>query len=111
MSVRKVKKKLAPIHPGEVLREDFIKPLDLSVNRVALDLRVPATRIAEIVRGARAITADTALRLARYFKTSPQFWMNLQRDYELQMVEDAKSADISRDVQPLAVRMAKRAVG
>ena len=74
---------MPPIHPGETLREDFLKPLGLSANGLAVELLVPATRINDIVRGKRAITADTALRLGRYFGTTPQFWMNLQANYEL----------------------------
>jgi len=74
---------MPPVHPGEILREDFMKPLRLSVNRLALDLHVPATRIGEIVHERRRITADTALRLARYFKTNPEFWLNLQNFYDL----------------------------
>ena len=101
----KARKALPPIHPGEILSEDFIKPLDLSMNKLALDLHVPVTRIAEIVHRERSITADTALRLARYFNTSPQFWLNLQRDYDLQITEDAKLGEISRDVRPLASSM------
>jgi len=101
----KARKALPPIHPGEILSEDFIKPLDLSMNKLALDLHVPVTRIAEIVHRERSITADTALRLARYFNTSPQFWLNLQRDYDLQITEDAKLGEISRDVCPLASNM------
>ncbi len=97
----KAKKTLAPIHPGEILSEDFMKPLKLSMNKLAMELRVPTTRIAEIVHGARSITADTALRLARYFNTSPQFWLNLQRDYDLQVAQDAKFDEISRDIRPL----------
>ena len=72
-------KKLKPVHPGEILREEFMVPLGLSMNRVAMDLRVPVTRIADIVNEKRAITVDTALRFARYFNNSPTFWMNLQR--------------------------------
>jgi addiction module HigA family antidote len=72
------RKKLPPIHPGEILREHDLKPLGLSMNRLALDLRLPATRIAEIVRERRGITTDTAMRLGRYFNTSARFWMNLQ---------------------------------
>src|SRR5260370_34630131 len=74
-----------PVHPGEVVREDFMKPVRLSVNRLALDLHVPATRIGEIVHERRRITADTALRLARYFKTNPEFWLNLQNFYDLEV--------------------------
>ena len=76
-------KRIAPIHPGEILLEDFLKPMDLSQNRLALDIRVPARRINEIVHGNRRITADTALRLSRFFKNSPQFWLGLQMDYDL----------------------------
>jgi addiction module HigA family antidote len=81
-------KKLKPVHPGEILREEFMKPLHLSMNRLALDLRVPVTRIADIVNERRSITADTALRLARYFQNAPAFWMNLQTRYDLEVAED-----------------------
>ena len=80
--------KLAPIHPGEVLLEEFIKPMGLSQNQIALALRVPARRINEIVHGKRRLTADTALRLARYFNTSPRFWLGLQMDYDLDIAQD-----------------------
>ncbi|MCB0072480.1 MAG: HigA family addiction module antidote protein [Caldilineaceae bacterium] len=80
--------KLDPIHPGEVLLEESLKPLDLSQNQLALSIRVPARRINEIVHGKRRVTADTALRLARYFNTSPQFWLGLQMDYDLDVAED-----------------------
>ena len=93
-------KKLTPIHPGETLLEDFMKPRALSINRLALDLHVPVTRVSEIVNARRAISADTALRLARYFGTSPQVWLNLQARYELQVAEDQRGADIERQVQP-----------
>lgn len=78
---------MPPIHPGETLREDFLKPLGLTANRLAMELVVPATR--DIVRGKRAITADTALRLSRHFGTAPQFWTNLQANYDLELAEDA----------------------
>ncbi len=94
-------KKLKPVHPGEILREEFMAPLRLSMNRMALDLRVPVTRIADIVAERRSITADTALRLARYFKNSPAFWMNLQTRYELEVAQDEIAAQVARDVQPL----------
>ena len=94
-------RKLKPVHPGEILREEFMKPLGLSMNKLALDLRVPVTRIAEIVHQRRAITTDTALRLGRYFKTTPVFWMNLQVRYDLEVAEDEKAEKIARDVQPL----------
>src|SRR5437764_10013334 len=82
------KKRLKPIQPGEILREDYLQPLGLSMNALALDLRVPITRISEIVRERRAISADTALRLGRYFKTSPEFWLNLQTFYDLEVAKD-----------------------
>ncbi len=97
----KREKKLGPIHPGEILREDFLKPLNLSANRLALDIHVPVTRITDILRGRRAITADTALRLGRYFRTSVQFWLNLQRDYDLEVAEDELREKINREVRPL----------
>jgi addiction module HigA family antidote len=83
----KKNKTMSPIHPGETLREDFLKPLSLTAHRLAMELMVPVTRINDIVRGKRAITADTALRLARYFGTTPQFWMNLQANYDLERAE------------------------
>lgn len=93
-------KLLPPIHPGEILRADFMEPLGLSMNRLALDLRVPVTRIAEIVHERRGITPDTALRLARYFNTSPGFWLNLQSAYDLEIAQDKLSAIIEREVRP-----------
>lgn len=95
--------KLAPIHPGEVLLEEFLKPLELSQNRLALDIRVPARRINEIVQGKRRITPDTALRLARYFNTSPQFWLGLQMDYDLDIAEDELAAQIEEEVRVYAI--------
>lgn len=94
-------KKLKPVHPGEILREEFMAPLGLSMNKMAMDLRVPVTRIADLVNERRGITADTALRFARYFKNSPTFWMNLQTRYELEVAEDEIAAKVERDVQPL----------
>ena len=79
--------KLPPIHPGETLREDFLKPLGLSANRLAIELHVPVTRINDIVHGRRSITADTALRLSRCFATSPQFWIHLQTNYDIEVSE------------------------
>jgi addiction module HigA family antidote len=96
-------KKLKPVHPGEILREEFMKPLGLSMNRMAMDLRVPVTRIAEIVAERRSVTADSALRFARYFKNSPTFWMNLQSRYDLEVAEDEIAAKVERDVQPLEI--------
>jgi len=92
---------MPPVHPGEILLEDFIKPLGLTVNRLALDLHVPATRIGEIVHERRRITADTALRLARYFKTNPEFWLNLQNFYDLEVSRrSAMYSEIEREVHP-----------
>ncbi len=82
-------RRLAPIHPGEVLLEDLLKPLELTQYRLAKSLSVPARRINEIVHGTRAISADTALRLARFFGTSEHFWLNLQTGYELEVERDA----------------------
>ena len=93
------KKKLRPIHPGEVLFEEFLKPKGLSQNRLALDIGVHPQRINEIVLKKRSITADTALRLARYFGTSPQFWLGLQRDYDLDIAADALGDRLEREVK------------
>lgn len=94
-------RKLKPVHPGEVLREEFMVPLGLSMNKIAMALRVPVTRIADIVNERRGITADTALRFARYFRNSPAFWMNLQTRYDLEVAEDEIARQVERDVQPL----------
>jgi len=107
--VPKSQKLLPPIHPGEILRADFMEPLRLSMNRLALDLRVPVTRIAEIVHGRRGVTPDTALRLARYFNTSPGFWMNLQTSYDLEVAQDKLSRAIEREVRPLSFAIADTA--
>jgi addiction module HigA family antidote len=93
-------KKIPPLHPGEVLYEDFIVPTGVSIHRLAMDLRVPANRIAEIVKGERTISADTALRLARYLGTSAEFWLGLQSDYELEKATDELAARIAREVRP-----------
>lgn len=94
-------KKMKPVHPGEILREEFMEPLNLSMNALALALRVPVTRIADIVNERRGITADTALRLARCFNNSAAFWMNLQTRYDLEVAEDEISEQVRRDVRPL----------
>ncbi len=100
----KVESLMPPVHPGEVLREDFMKPLGLSINKLALDLHVPATRIGEIVHERRRITADTALRLARYFNTNPEFWLNLQNFFDLEIENRSGTAvEIERHVHPAAV--------
>ena len=92
------KKKLEPIHPGEILMEEFLKPMGLSRNRLAQELRVPPRRINEIVLGKRGITADTALRLSRYFGMSPQFWLGLQMDYELDSEADRLGDKLESEV-------------
>ena len=97
---------LPPIHPGEILRAEFVEPLQLSMNRLALDLRVPVTRIAEIVHERRAITPDTALRLARYFNTSAGFWLNLQTAYDLEVAEDKWARVIEKEVRPVSMAAA-----
>ena len=93
--------RLPPVHPGEVLWEDFMKPLGLSQYRVAKDIGVPALRISQIVRGQRAITADTALRLARYFGTSAGVWLRLQARYDLEVAEAKLAKRITREVKVL----------
>jgi antitoxin HigA-1 len=90
---------LNPIHPGEVFQEEFLKPLSLSQNRLALAIGVPARRINEIVLGRRGVTADAALRLARYFGNSPQFWLGLQADYDLDVARRALGARLAREVR------------
>ena len=94
-------KRLAPIHPGKVLLEDFMKPLGLSQYRVAKDIGVPALRVSQIVRGQRSITADTALRLARYFGTSAAVWLRLQARYDLEVTEAKIAKRINREVKVL----------
>jgi addiction module HigA family antidote len=91
------------VHPGEVLLEEFLKLMDLSQNRLALSIGVPARRINEIVLGKRGITADTALRLARFFDMSPQFWLGLEMDYNLDVAEDELAGRLEREVIPYAV--------
>ena len=94
-------RKLLPIHPGEILQKEFLLPLSISQYRLAKDTSVPPRRINEIVRGSRAISADTALRLARYFGTSEQFWLNLQARYDLEMAKDRLGARLRREVKVL----------
>jgi addiction module HigA family antidote len=103
--MRKFRKLLPPVHPGEILREDFMAPLGLSMNKLALDLRVPVTRIAEVVHGRRGVTPDTALRLGRYFNTSARFWLNLQAAYDLEIAQDRLQRTVERDVQPLPAEL------
>ena len=95
------KKQFDPIQPGEVLLEDFMEPLSISINQLSRDLDVPLNRISEIVNGKRAITADTALRLQRYFKVEAQFWLNLQSEYDLRIMKRKIWDDIRRRIIPL----------
>jgi addiction module HigA family antidote len=95
--------KIVPIHPGEVLHEEFLKPLGISQNKLGSDLGVSPRRINEIIHGKRSITADTALRLARYFGNSASFWLGLQMDYDLDVAEDIMSSRIKKEVQQLNV--------
>lgn len=95
------RKKLPPVHPGEILLEEFLKPLELSQYRVARDLSVPPRRINEIVHGHRGVTADTALRLARYFGTSPRFWLNLKARYGLEVENDRLGSRLRKEVAVL----------
>jgi addiction module HigA family antidote len=93
-------KRLPPIHPGEILREEFLKPLGMSMNKLAAELHVPANRITQIVEGRRSVTGETALRLARYFGTSAEFWIGIQKDYDLQIARDEFEAAVERQIQP-----------
>ncbi len=95
-------RKMDPIHPGEILMEDFLLPLQISQYRLAKDIRVPPRRINEIVHGKRSITADTALRLARYFGNSESFWMNLQSHFELEREKDRLGPSLEREVAVLS---------
>jgi len=94
-------KKLPPVHPGEILREEYLEPLGLSMNKLALDLRVPVTRISKIIRERRGITSNTAMRVARDFKTTPQYWTDLQMRYDLELAKEKGEAQIDRDVRPM----------
>ena len=96
------KRDIPPIHPGELLKADFMEPLELSVNALSRAIGVPRTRLNDIVLGRRGITADTAMRLARYFSISAQFWMNLQSHYELEIAEETHGRRLDREIRPRA---------
>lgn len=100
-------KKLPPIHPGKVLKMEFMTPLKLSANQLALRLHVPTGRITQIINGQRDITPDTALRLSRYFGTTPQFWINMQTSYELELAEDSIAGEIAETIVPYSVEIKK----
>ncbi len=102
-SARGAAKRMPPVHPGEMLREEFLRPLNLSMHALALTLGVPATRIAEIVHERRGISGDTALRLGEYFRVGPEFWMNLQARYELEVARDARDASGAKSIPPAPV--------
>ena len=91
--------KIIPIHPGEILKEEFLEPLELSQNKLAIAINVPPRRINEIVLGKRSITADTALRLARYFGTTPEFWLNMQNAYELEVAKEKLAGKLETEVK------------
>ena len=97
-----VKNGMRPVHPGEILRADYLEPLDMSVNALSKALHVPTTRMNEIVRERRGVTADTALRLARYFNTTDRFWLNLQMEYDLRKAQTEESQQVIRKIQPRA---------
>ena len=99
-------KKLKPVHPGEILRVEFLEPLGLNPHKLALALRVPAPTIYEIVREQRSISAEMALRLARFFGTTPDFWLNLQARHELEVARDREQARVDREVQPMKAAIA-----
>jgi addiction module HigA family antidote len=99
-------KNLPPIHPGEILKEEFLEPMGISQYRLAKDISVPPRRINEIVHGKRAITADTALRFGRFFNMSPQFWLNLQTRYDLEVTEDRLDNRLENEVHVLKVQNA-----
>ena len=98
-------KRKAPVHPGEILLEQFLKPLAMSQNKLALEISVPPRRINEIVKGRRRVTADTAMRLARFFKMTPEYWMGLQADYDLDVARDELEEKIKLEVRPCAARV------
>ena len=102
MSIRKI----APVHPGEILIEEFLKPLGISQYKLAKDISVPPRRINEIVQGKRSITADTALRLARYFSLSERFWLNLQSRYDLEVEKDKLDMRLEKEVRVLTLKSA-----
>ena len=97
-------KKLPTITPGEILLEEFLKPMEISQYRLAKSTKLPQTRIAEIVKGQRSITAETGLRFARFFNTSPQFWMNLQSEFELRIAKRKLQKKVEREVEPIGTR-------
>jgi len=96
--MKTIKNKMRPIHPGEILQEEFLAPLEMSAHALSMELKIPAPRINDIVRERRAVTPDTALRLSRYFGTTAQFWLNLQTSYDLKIAEKAVGSKIKYEV-------------
>lgn len=94
---------IAPIHPGEILKEDFLDPMGVSAYRLAKDTHIPQDRVSNIIHGRRSITADTALRFGRFFGVEPQFWLNLQARYDLDVAQDAIGEQLEQDIKPLQV--------
>ncbi len=95
-------KRMDPVHPGEILMKQFLKPMGMSQNRLAIEISVPPRRINEIVKGKRRVTADTAMRLVRFFSMTPQYWMGLQADYDLDIAQDVLEEKIIQEVRPCA---------
>ena len=100
--MRRRRRDLPPVHPGKILKADFLEPLNLSVNALSRAIKVPRARLNDIVRGKRGVSADTAIRLARYFGVTAQFWMNLQSHYELEIAEQALGDRLGREIRPYA---------
>lgn len=98
-----IKNGMRPVHPGEILREDYLLPLSMSAHALAKALHVPASRINDVILERRAVTADTAMRLSRYFDTTPQFWLGLQMEYDLRVVQKEKEKQIAAEVKPRRV--------
>ncbi len=96
-----IKNKMRPIHPGEILREEFLEPLGMTASALSMELRVPAPRINEVVRERRGVSTDTALRLARFFNTTPQFWLNLQTSFDLKQTELEVGKKIEHEIHPM----------
>jgi len=93
---------MRPVHPGEVLREEFLVPLEMSANALSIRLRVPTPRVNDLVREKRGVSVDTALRLARFFNNTPEFWLNLQTAYDLKIAKASRASEIDQDIRPLA---------
>ncbi len=98
-----IKNGMRPVHPGEILREDYLEPMELSANALAKALKVPPSRINDIVLERRGVTADTALRLARYFGTTARFWLNLQMEYELRSAEIQRGDSVTQEIDPVVI--------